>query len=94
MNKFKTWLIHKQMGVYGSYAQIIGAIRAAYANEVQFVQPMLDLIEHMQMMLVTIYDTGGCIQSEDMKYLIETSDRLKELVKESVHFVVKEDKDG
>lgn len=51
--------------------------------EAQPVQPMLKLIEHMQMMLTTIYDTGGCIQSEDMKCLIETSDRLKELVKGS-----------
>jgi hypothetical protein len=47
------------------------------------IEPMLKLIEHIQMILTTIYDTGGCIQSGDMKCLIETSDRLKELVKES-----------
>lgn len=47
---------------------------------------MLDLVEHIQMMLTTIYDTGGCIQPRDMECLIQTSDRLKELIKENVRF--------
>ena len=82
------------VSVYGSYTKIIDAIRKAYTNETKSVQPMIDLIEHIQMMLTTIYDTGGYIQSRDMECLMQTSDRLKELVKEGMYVVSKEDKDG
>ncbi len=81
------------VSVYGSYAKIIDTIRETYADETESVQSMLDLVEHIQMMLVTIYDTGGCIQTRDMECLMQTSDGLKELIKGRVRFVSKEDKD-
>lgn len=82
------------VSVYGSYAKIIDTIRETYADETESVQSMLDLIEHMQTILIAVYDTDGHISSGDMKYLIQVSDRLKELIKERVHFVSKENKDG
>lgn len=73
------------VSVYGSYAKIIDAIREACADETESVQPMLDLIENIQ---TIVYDTDGHISSGDMKYLIQVSDRLKELIKENVRFWV------
>ena len=51
--------------------------------EAKPIKPMLDLVEHMQMMLCTIYDTGGCIQPRDMECLTKSADKLRELIKES-----------
>lgn len=63
---------------------VYDTITSAPTVKAQPTKPMLDLIEYIQMMLTTIYDTGGCIQSRDMRYLIGAADRLKELVNGAV----------
>ena len=77
------WILHKQYLERKEAVEVI--VDLCINKEPLFTsvpaKPMLDLIEHIQMMLTTIYDTGGCIQSQDMKCLIGAADRLKEYVK-------------
>lgn len=77
------WILHKQYLERKEAVEVI--VDLCINKEPLFTsvpaKPMLDLIEHIQMMLTTIYDTGGCIQPRDMECLIGAADRLKEYVK-------------
>lgn len=77
------WFLHKQYLERKEAVEVV--VDLCINKEPLFTsvpaKPMLDLIEHIQMMLTTIYDTGGCIQSRDMECLTRATDRLKEYVK-------------